>query len=54
LDLFVLSILIILCAGMGIPYFVAATVMALSHVNSVKEESESAAPGEKPVFIGCK
>ncbi|XP_035714213.1 electroneutral sodium bicarbonate exchanger 1 isoform X3 [Folsomia candida] len=54
LDLFVLSILIAVCSIMGIPWFVAATVLSMNHVNSLKMESESAAPGEKPQFLGVR
>lgn len=32
--------------------FVAATVLSINHVNSLKLESETAAPGEKPQFFG--
>lgn len=39
---------------MGIPWFVAATVLSMNHVNSLKMESESAAPGEKPQFLGVR
>ncbi|GJQ69860.1 hypothetical protein Trydic_g22408 [Trypoxylus dichotomus] len=54
LDLFVLSILIQLCSLMGLPWFVAATVLSINHVNSLKLESECAAPGEKPQFLGVR
>ncbi|KRT82974.1 hypothetical protein AMK59_4163, partial [Oryctes borbonicus] len=54
LDLFVLSILIELCSLMGLPWFVAATVLSINHVNSLKLESECAAPGEKPQFLGVR
>lgn len=54
LDLLVLSGLICICSFLGIPWFVAATVLALNHVNSLKMESESAAPGEKPQFLGIR
>ncbi|XP_058058968.1 electrogenic sodium bicarbonate cotransporter 1 [Anopheles bellator] len=54
LDLFVLSCLIQICTVMGLPWFVAATVLSINHVNSLKEESETAAPGEKPQFIGVR
>lgn len=50
----VLTILVGLCSIMGLPWFVAATVLAMTHVNSLKIESESAAPGEKPQFIGVR
>jgi len=39
---------------MGLPWFVAATVLSINHVNSLKLESECAAPGEKPKFLGCR
>ncbi|XP_033608237.1 electrogenic sodium bicarbonate cotransporter 1 isoform X3 [Cryptotermes secundus] len=54
LDLFVLGILIIICSVMGLPWFVAATVLSINHVNSLKLESECAAPGEKPQFLGVR
>ncbi|XP_060517563.1 sodium bicarbonate cotransporter 3 [Cylas formicarius] len=54
LDLFVLSILIQICSVMGLPWFVAATVLSINHVNSLKLESECAAPGEKPQFLGVR
>lgn len=54
LDLFVLSILILICSVMGLPWFVAATVLSINHVNSLKVESECAAPGEKPQFLGVR
>lgn len=34
--------------------FVAATVLSINHVNSLKQESECAAPGEKPQFLGVR
>ncbi|XP_055642607.1 electroneutral sodium bicarbonate exchanger 1 isoform X17 [Toxorhynchites rutilus septentrionalis] len=52
LDLFVLAVLIQICTIMGLPWFVAATVLSINHVNSLKQESETAAPGEKPQFLG--
>lgn len=54
LDLFVLAILIEVCSVMGLPWFVAATVLSINHVNSLKLESECAAPGEKPQFLGVR
>ncbi|XP_055327038.1 electroneutral sodium bicarbonate exchanger 1-like isoform X4 [Sitodiplosis mosellana] len=54
LDLFVLAILTQICTTLGLPWFVAATVMSLNHVNSLKLESECAAPGEKPQFLGVR
>ncbi|XP_046822197.1 electroneutral sodium bicarbonate exchanger 1 isoform X10 [Vespa crabro] len=54
LDLFILAILIEVCSIMGLPWFVAATVLSINHVNSLKLESECAAPGEKPQFLGVR
>lgn len=34
--------------------FVAATVLSINHVNSLKVESECSAPGEKPQFLGVR
>lgn len=39
---------------MGLPWFVAATVLAMTHVNSLKLESETSAPGEVPQFVGVR
>ncbi|XP_043192271.1 electrogenic sodium bicarbonate cotransporter 1-like isoform X14 [Amphibalanus amphitrite] len=54
LDLFVLAILVVILSILGLPWFVAATVLAINHVNSLKVESETAAPGEKPQFLGVR
>ncbi|XP_059486038.1 electrogenic sodium bicarbonate cotransporter 1 isoform X3 [Neocloeon triangulifer] len=54
LDLFILAVLIMICSVMGLPWFVAATVLSINHVNSLKLESECAAPGEKPQFLGVR
>ncbi len=42
------------CSLMGLPWFVAATVLSISHVNSLKLESECSAPGEQPKFLGIR
>ncbi|KAE9549910.1 hypothetical protein FO519_006875 [Halicephalobus sp. NKZ332] len=54
LDLFVLAILIVIVGFLGLPVYVAATVLSINHVNSLKVESESRAPGEVPQFIGVR
>ena len=54
LDLFIVGVLIIVNSIMGLPWFVAATVLSINHVNSLKIESECAAPGEKPQFLGIR
>ena len=38
----------------GTPWFVAATVAAITHVQTLRRVSEVTAPGEKPVFIGAR
>ncbi|XP_053149972.1 electroneutral sodium bicarbonate exchanger 1 isoform X2 [Hemicordylus capensis] len=52
LDLLMVSIMLGVCSVMGLPWFVAATVLSISHVNSLKVESSAAAPGEQPKFLG--
>ncbi|KAL3077019.1 hypothetical protein niasHT_035853 [Heterodera trifolii] len=54
LDLFVLSLLIVVVGILGLPIYVAATVLSINHVNSLRVESESRAPGEHSQFIGCR
>ena len=54
MDLFVLALLIILKSLMGLPWFVAATVLSINHVNALKLQTECAAPGEKPQFLGVR
>uniref|UniRef100_A0A8C2RXA5 Anion exchange protein n=1 Tax=Capra hircus TaxID=9925 RepID=A0A8C2RXA5_CAPHI len=40
LDLLVVGVMLGVCSVMGLPWFVAATVLSISHVNSLKVESE--------------
>ncbi|XP_008289960.1 sodium bicarbonate cotransporter 3-like isoform X1 [Stegastes partitus] len=54
LDLLVVAVMLGICSIMGLPWFVAATVLSISHVNSLKLESECAAPGEQPKFLGIR
>ncbi|XP_031414140.1 sodium-driven chloride bicarbonate exchanger isoform X1 [Clupea harengus] len=54
LDLFVVGVMLGVCSVMGLPWFVAATVLSISHVNSLKLESECSAPGEVPKFLGIR
>ncbi|ESO84530.1 hypothetical protein LOTGIDRAFT_222036 [Lottia gigantea] len=54
LDLFIVAVLIIVNSLLGLPWFVAATVLSINHVNSLKKESKCAAPGEKPKFLGIR
>ncbi|XP_076870676.1 electroneutral sodium bicarbonate exchanger 1 isoform X2 [Brachyhypopomus gauderio] len=54
LDLLMVGVMLAVCSVMGLPWFVAATVLSISHVNSLKLESESSAPGEQPRFLGIR
>ncbi|KAH7645235.1 na+-driven anion exchanger 1-like protein [Dermatophagoides farinae] len=54
LDLFILSILICICSIYGLPWFVAATVLSITHVNSLQMVSQTAAPGDRPKFLGVR
>ena len=52
LDLLIVAIAIAINSILGLPWMVAATVLSINHVLSLKKETESAAPGEKPKFLG--
>ncbi|MGH0164285.1 UNVERIFIED_CONTAM: hypothetical protein FKN15_065436 [Acipenser sinensis] len=54
LDLLLVAVMLGICSIMGLPWFVAATVLSISHVNSLKVESECSAPGEQPKFLGIR
>ncbi|PAV90244.1 hypothetical protein WR25_18242 [Diploscapter pachys] len=54
LDMLVLGFLIVLVGALGLPVYVAATVLSINHINSLKVESECKAPGEQPQFIGVR
>uniref|UniRef100_A0A665WS85 Anion exchange protein n=1 Tax=Echeneis naucrates TaxID=173247 RepID=A0A665WS85_ECHNA len=54
LDLLVVALMLGICSIMGLPWFVAATVLSISHVNSLKVESHCSAPGEQPKFLGIR
>ncbi|KAM8743893.1 electrogenic sodium bicarbonate cotransporter 4 isoform 4-T5 [Acanthopagrus schlegelii] len=54
LDLFWVGVLMALCSFMGLPWYVAATVISIAHIDSLKMESESSAPGEQPQFLGVR
>ncbi|NXN92607.1 S4A8 protein, partial [Rhinopomastus cyanomelas] len=54
LDLFMVAVMLGVCSVMGLPWFVAATVLSITHVNSLKVESACSAPGEQPRFLGIR
>uniref|UniRef100_A0A8C6PIA5 Anion exchange protein n=2 Tax=Nothobranchius furzeri TaxID=105023 RepID=A0A8C6PIA5_NOTFU len=54
LDLFWVGVLMAACSFLGLPWYVAATVISIAHIDSLKMESESSAPGEQPQFLGVR
>ncbi|MFT7817720.1 electrogenic sodium bicarbonate cotransporter 4-like [Arapaima gigas] len=54
LDLFWVGILMATCSFLGLPWYVAATVISIAHIDSLKMESECSAPGEQPQFLGVR
>ncbi|XP_078406945.1 electrogenic sodium bicarbonate cotransporter 1-like [Cetorhinus maximus] len=54
LDLFWIAILMILTSFMGLPWYVSATVISLAHIDSLKMETATSAPGVEPTFMGVR
>lgn len=54
LDLFIVGCLIFLHSAMGLPWVVGATVVSISHVQSLYLYSPCTAPGERPKFLGVR
>uniref|UniRef100_A0A665WBT8 Anion exchange protein n=1 Tax=Echeneis naucrates TaxID=173247 RepID=A0A665WBT8_ECHNA len=54
LDLFWVAVLLVICSFMGLPWYVAATVISIAHIDSLKMETETSAPGEQPRFLGVR
>ncbi|XP_058869693.1 electrogenic sodium bicarbonate cotransporter 4-like isoform X3 [Acipenser ruthenus] len=54
MDLFWVGLLMAACSFMGLPWYVAATVISIAHIDSLKMETESSAPGEQPQFLGVR
>uniref|UniRef100_A0A663NE00 Anion exchange protein n=1 Tax=Athene cunicularia TaxID=194338 RepID=A0A663NE00_ATHCN len=54
LDLFIVAVMLGVCSVMGLPWFVAVTILSITHVNSLKVESKCSAPGEQPKFLGIR
>jgi len=54
LDMLIVGLMMGLCSLLGLPWCVAATVLCLGHVDSLKMDSESQAPGEQPQFVGVR
>ncbi|XP_040197406.1 electrogenic sodium bicarbonate cotransporter 4-like, partial [Rana temporaria] len=54
MDLFWVGVLLAICSFMGLPWYVAATVISIAHIDSLKMETETSAPGEQPQFLGVR
>ncbi|KAM8827604.1 electrogenic sodium bicarbonate cotransporter 1-like isoform 4-T5 [Spinachia spinachia] len=54
LDLFLVAVLMMICSFMGLPWYVAATVISIAHIDSLKMETQTSAPGEMPKFLGVR
>lgn len=54
LDMLIVGVMMGVCSILGLPWCVAATVLCLGHVDSLKMDTESSAPGETPQFLGVR
>ncbi|NXQ41716.1 S4A4 protein, partial [Catharus fuscescens] len=54
LDLLCVSLLMVITSVTGLPWYVSATVISLAHMESLRKESATSAPGEHPEFLGIR
>lgn len=54
LDLLCVSLLMAVTSVIGLPWYVSATVISLAHMESLRRESATSAPGEHPKFLGIR
>lgn len=54
LDLLCVSLLMVVTSVTGLPWYVSATVISLAHMESLRKESTTSAPGEHPKFLGIR
>ncbi|NXU57966.1 S4A4 protein, partial [Turnix velox] len=54
LDLLCVSLLMVVTSVTGLPWYVSATVISLAHMESLRKESATLAPGEHPEFLGIR
>ena len=54
MDMLIVGIMMGVCSLLGLPWCVAATVLCLGHVDSLKMDTESTAPGETAQFLGIR
>ena len=50
----IVGLMVGVCSIVGLPWCVAATVLCLGHIDSLKMETETSAPGETPQFLGVR
>ncbi|NXW09139.1 S4A4 protein, partial [Fregetta grallaria] len=54
LDLLCVSLLMVVTSVTGLPWYVSATVISLAHMESLRKESATSAPGKHPEFLGIR
>lgn len=54
LDMLVVAVLVLICSLFGLPFLMASTVPSIAHVMSLRVESKTRAPGEKPRIVGAR
>ncbi|NXH10299.1 S4A4 protein, partial [Bucco capensis] len=54
LDLLCVSFLMVITSVTGLPWYVSSTVISLAHMESLRKESATSAPGEHPEFLGIR
>uniref|UniRef100_A0A8C8ARX2 Anion exchange protein n=1 Tax=Otus sunia TaxID=257818 RepID=A0A8C8ARX2_9STRI len=54
LDLLCVSLLMVVTSATGLPWYVSTTVISLAHMESLRKESATSAPGEHPKFLGIR
>uniref|UniRef100_A0A663MZN4 Anion exchange protein n=1 Tax=Athene cunicularia TaxID=194338 RepID=A0A663MZN4_ATHCN len=54
LDLLCVSLLMVVTSATGLPWYVSSTVISLAHMESLRKESATSAPGEHAKFLGIR
>ncbi|NXX98255.1 S4A4 protein, partial [Centropus bengalensis] len=54
LDFLCVSLLVAVTSVTGLPWYVSTTVISLAHMESLRKESATSAPGEPPEFLGIR
>ncbi|NXF54869.1 S4A4 protein, partial [Oceanites oceanicus] len=54
LDLLCVSLLMVVTSATGLPWYVSSTVISLAHMESLRKESATLAPGKHPEFLGIR